>query len=300
MVKHVVKIFFLTIVSALMFTGAAFAEWNWKQGSFDEGGFERRYVPPVTNILYNESPYITTELSLWYWYQTIPDEGITAGGHVNLGAAQARIALSDRLALIATKDGYADIHFGTALEDTRGGANIALGFKYAILQDPKEDYIVTIGGRYEIPIGNIDTSGVSLQGHGDGSVDLFVSGAKNWGKFGLEANVGTNLALDTGENTSQLHYSLHSDYELLPKFFPLIEFNGITTINEANRVALGLEGHDVLNLGSSGSGTTLTLAEGFRYLITDNVQTGVAWEHTISDRKDLFDNRLTVNLLFHF
>lgn len=271
------------------------------KGSFStDGGFKGRYVPPISNIIYNETPYITTEASLWYLYQIIPDDSITSGGQINLGAAQARLALSDRLGLIATKDGYADLHFGNVLADTDGFANIALGLKYAVWQDPENDAIVTVGGRYEFPSGNLDTSGVSLQGHGSGFTDLFVSAAKSWDKFGLEANLGTNIATSQKNNTSQFHYSLHADYAVTESFYPIVEFNGITPMSEGERVALNLEGHDIVNLGSSGLGTTATVAVGFRYIITKNVQVGAAWEETVTSRKDLMDNRFTANLLFKF
>lgn len=291
----------ILILGLLLMPSSVLAAWDWDRGSFSStSGMERRYVPPLSNALFNETPYITTEVSLWYWYQIIPGDSIVSGGQVNLTAAQARVALTDRLGFIATKDGYADFHFGSTLVDTEGWANITLGLKYALLQSSEDDYIVTAGARYEIPVGNIEASGVSLQGHGDGFIDLFVSGAKHWDKFGIEGNIGTNLALDSSNNTSQLHYSIHFDYELLPKFFPILEFNGISTIDEGKRVALGIEGHDVLNLGSSNVGTTLTVAAGFRYMLTDNAQVGAAWEETVSDRDDLLDSRLYVNLLFHF
>lgn len=288
------------LMAFVCFASQAWAGW-WNKGSFSpEGGFKGRYVPPLTNIMYNESPYITTEASLWYVYQTIPEKSITQGGHLNLGAAQARFALTDRLAIIATKDGYADVHFGTALADTHGFMNIAAGLKYALWQNPQQDAILTVGGRYEIPTGDISTSGVSLQGHGNGLTDLFISGAKSWDKFGLEANIGTNIASNQRDNTSQFHYSLHADYALTEKFFPIIEFNGFTPMKEGHRVELNLDGHDALNLGSSGLGTTATIAEGFRYVITKNVQVGAAWEQSITARKDLLDQRATVNLLLKF
>lgn len=271
------------------------------KGSFsEEGGFEDRYVPPLSNPIYNETPYITTEASLWYLHQVIPEKSITQGGHINFGAAQLRLALTDRLGLIATKDGYADIHFGSGLEDTDGFANIALGLKYAIWQDPENDAIITVGARYEIPVGNIDTSGVSLQGHGKGLADLFVSAAKSFGDLGVEANLGTNIAARRKDNASQFHYSLHVDYAVTEKFFPIIEINGFTPIKEGSRVALNLEGYDALNLGSSGTGTVATVAEGFRYRFTKNIQAGVCYEQRITSRKDLFDNRVTANLLFRF
>jgi hypothetical protein len=289
------------VLLLLLFT----ANFSWAgffdKGSFSsEGGFKGRYVPPISNIIYNETPYITTEASLWYLYQTIPDDSITSGGQINLGAAQARLALSDRLGFIATKDGYADAHFGNVLEDTDGFVNIAVGLKYAVWQNPEDDAIVTIGGRYEFPWGNLDTSGISLQGHGSGLTDLFVSAAKSFDKLGLEANLGTNIATSSKNNTSQFHYSLHADYALTEKFYPIIEINGITPIKEGNRVALNLEGHDILNLGSSGLGTTATAAAGFRYVVTKNIQFGAAWEQTITSRKDLFDERVTANVLFKF
>lgn len=291
------------VVLAMCIILAAGQSWAgfFDKGSFSqEGGFKGRYVPPISNPIYNETPYITTEVSLWYLHQVIPEKSIVSGGYINVGAAQARLALTDRLGLIATKDGYADAHFGNVLEDTNGFANIALGLKYALFQDPENDAILTVGGRYEIPVGNIDTSGVSLQGHGSGLTDLFVSGAKSWDKIGLEANLGTNIATSSHNNTSQFHYSLHADYALTEKFFPVIEVNGITPMKEGKRVALNLEGHDLLNLGSSGLGTTATAAVGFRYVIMKNVQVGAAWEKTITSRKDLFDDRITANVLLRF
>ncbi len=269
------------------------------RGSFsEEGGFERRYIPPLTNILFNESPYITTEVSLWYWYQEIPDDSITAGGHINLGAAQARLALTDRLAFIATKDGYADFNFGTLLTDTHGFANIAAGLKYALVTKPEENYILTGGVRYEIPMGDIDTTGFDFQGHGSGLLDIFLSSAKHWDKFGLQGNLGTNIAIEE-DNTTQMHYSIHADYELFSNFFPVLEFNGITTIKRGDKNTLKIEGHDVLNLGSGDSGTTLTAGVGFRYVLDDNWQVGAAWEKALA-RDDLIDHRTSVNLLFAF
>ncbi len=271
------------------------------KGSFStDGGFAERYVPPISSITLNESPYITTEASLWYLYQTIPDKSITSGGHINLGAAQARLALTDRLAFIATKDGYADAHFSHVLQDTHGFANIEAGLKYAVWQDPANSAILTVGGRYEFTSGDISTSGVSLQGHGKGMTDLFLSGAKNWHKFGLEANLGTKIATSKKDNSSLFHYSLHLDYAVTDKFYPILEINGITPMKEGSRVALNLEGQDLLNLGSSGLGTVITVAEGFRYIFTKNIQAGAAWEQAITARKDLFDQRFTANLLYKF
>src|SRR3546814_9650748 len=78
-------------------------------GSLGEGRHSR-YVPPLTNPVFNETPYITTEARAIYLYNRLPDDFVTGGGYVNLVALQLRLALTERLGFIATKDGYADAH----------------------------------------------------------------------------------------------------------------------------------------------------------------------------------------------
>lgn len=71
-------------------------------------------MPPVSNPLFNETPYITTELRPIVFHQTIPDDFITGGGDIDVIAAEGRTALTERLGFIASKDGCADIHFKAA------------------------------------------------------------------------------------------------------------------------------------------------------------------------------------------
>src|SRR3546814_6380814 len=78
---------------------------------------------------------------------------------------------------------------------------------------------------------------------------------------------------DGDADTSILHYSLHADYEVLPGLFPLIEMNGFTPIDHANRLtgALGeLDGVDLLNFGSDDRDTTITIGGGLRYRFTED------------------------------
>src|SRR3546814_8694401 len=111
-------------------------------GSLGEGRHSR-YVPPLTNPVFNETPYITTEARAIYLYNRLPNDFVTGGGYVNLVALQLRLALTERLGFIATKDGYADAHFDEALDDEDGFSNIAFGFKYAILSDPESESLLT-------------------------------------------------------------------------------------------------------------------------------------------------------------
>ncbi len=270
------------------------------EGSLGENGHSR-YVAPLTNPIFNETPHITTEARAFYFYHALPNDFVTGGGDVNLAALQLRVAITDRLGFIATKDGYADFNFDEVLPDESGFANVALGFKYALISRPEDETILTAGLRYEIPINDLETGGIELQGDGDGFLNPFLTGATVLGDFGLQASIGANLALDTDEDTSILHYSLHGDYELFEGFFPLLELNGFTAIDNGRRLtgALGdLDGVDVLNFGSEDRDTTITVGGGFRYRFDDNVQLGLGAETPITDKDDtIFDYRVYVDLV---
>jgi hypothetical protein len=271
-------------------------------GSLGEGpGKHQRYVPPLANPLFNETPYITTELRPIYIHQRIPREFLTRGGDINIWAAEIRVALTERLGIIASKDGFADIDFDRGLPDTSGFANISAGLKYALHSDPKDQSILSLGIEYEPTTGDINTGGINLQGGGSGFVDLFVTGAKAWGKLGLQASLGVNLALDSAHDSSLFHWSGHADYELLPNFFPLFEINGFTTIDNGRRTrGVNFEGVDLVNFGSTESGTVVTLTGGFRYRFSAHIQMGVGYESTVTDRRDLLDDRIYVDLVISY
>ncbi len=267
------------------------------EGSLGDGRHSR-YVPPLSNPLLNETPYITTELRPIYLYNRIPGDFLTRGGRIRIVAAELRVALTERLGFIASKDGYADLEFDAVLPDETGFVNISAGLKYALISRPEDETILTVGAEYEPPTGNVKTGGISLQGDGDGILDLFVTGATTFGKLGLQGSVGANLALDGDHDSSQLHYSLHADYEALPRFFPLVELNGFTTIDDGDRTAADFEGIDLVNFGSTDSGTVITGAVGARYRFTDNIQMGLGYETPLTDREDIMDWRVYVDLVF--
>ena len=273
------------------------------RGSLGEGRHSR-YVAPVTNPVFNETPYISTEARAFYFHHVIPDEFVTDGGHVDFFALQLRLAITERLGFIATKDGYGDFNFDEALEDEEGFSNIALGFKYAFYSEPETETIASAGLRYEIPVKDLRSSGLDLMGNGSGFLNPFVTGARQFGDFGLQASFGGNIALEPSEDTSILHYSAHVDYELFEDFFPLIEFNGFTAIDNGNRSTGALsqiDGVDVLNFGSEDRDTTLLLGGGFRYLLTDHFQVGTAYEAPITDKDNtITDYRVYFDVAWHF
>jgi hypothetical protein len=274
-------------------------DFNFK-GSLGQNGHQR-YVPPLSSPLFNETPYITTEARPIYIHHEIPNDFVTGGGDIDLFALELRVALTERLGIIATKDGYADINFAGVLPDTDGFANISLGLKYAVYSDPQTDAIISVGAEYEPPSGNISTAGIFLQGGGDGFLDLFVTGAKAYGKLGVQAGAGANIAIDSNHDSSFIHWSAHIDYELFENFFPLIEANGTSTYHDGSRLALGsFEGNDLVNFGSTDSGHVVTMGVGARYKFNSHFQLGAGYEFPVTEREDLFDWRTNFDMVISF
>lgn len=270
------------------------------KGSLGKAGGHKRYVPPLVNPLFNETPYITTEARPLHLHYDLPSSFLTTGGTIDVTAVELRVALTDRLGFIASKDGYVFADFDAVLPDDNGFANISLGFKYAVISKPEEQKILTVGIEYEPPIGGVKTAGIDLQGGGDGFIDFFVTGAKAWDKFGLQGSFGYNHAIDGNHDSSLVHYSAHADYELFRGFFPVIELNGITTVNHGTRTVGNFEGFDLINFGSTDSGTVVTFAGGARYRFNDHVQMGIGYETPITDREDIINWKLAVDFVFTY
>lgn len=277
------------------------------EGSFAEGGFDRnRYVPPVTHFVLNETPFITTEVRPIYAHHVIPDKFATQGGTIDAIALQGRVALTDRLAIIATTDGWADVHFNAVLPDTDGFLDIAFGVKYALVNDPKGGNILTAGLRYTVPIGDIKTSGIDLTGRGDGYLNPFLTGAKTWESFQAQASVGAQLALGK-ENWSYIHTSGHLNYEIVDGVFPFVEANAILPIDGGNEFPKGtpvfskLSGADILDIGAPDPDPSFTLAAGARFRLTDNIVLGAAFESNVAKKvNSAFDWRATTDVVIHF
>jgi hypothetical protein len=259
-----------------------------------------RYVPSVSNPLFNESPLVTTEVRPIYAHHKIPNSFLTGGGNVDLFAVQARIALTDRLAIIATKDGYADMHFAAGLPDDDGSANIAAGLKYALVINEETGTAVTVGLRYEAPTGSLKTAGISMQGHGDGILNVFVTALQQFDRLQLQASVNANIALDNDADSSLLVGALHANYAVTDWFYPLVEFNVFSVIDHGTRLPVNFEGLDLLNFGATGGGTVATVAAGARFRLAGNVMLGAAFETPVTDRKDLTDWRIYADAVITF
>lgn len=275
----------------------------------DNTGWLDNTISPVANPIYFEDAKITSEVRPVYMYHMLPDTFDFAGGKVPLGgqvqvmALQVRYALTDRLAIIATKDGYIQFQPDHTLANKYGWGDIAAGLKYALVDDQDNQLLVTPGFTVTVPTGSTDV----WQGRGSGEENVFLSAEKGFDKFHASANVGVRVPNDFSQNTAQLHYSLQLDYYVCQYFIPFVALNGNTILSDGNQKLLGVvplntEGYDLINFGSTqASGTTqLTLGGGFRTRIVKNVDIGASYEAGVVDPVGIFDSRVTVDVIWRF
>jgi len=256
-------------------------------------------VTPVTNAVWFEDARITTEARFLHMYHFIDEDFLGAGGgDAQLYALQLRYAVTDRLALIAVKDGLVDIELDNGYEQF-DFADIAFGLKYQAYRSDEQELIVTPGLTFEVPTGGTDV----FQGNGDGMFHPFVSFTKGFDKFQVAGNGGFHIPIDFDEETAIAHYSLHMHYYLHQYFIPLFEVNATTVLSEAERIpALDTEGADLFNFGAgdAAGSTQVSLGIGFRSRILDNLILGFAWEKQVVEDNSLFDHRFTTDLIYRF
>lgn len=253
-------------------------------------------ISPVANPFFHEDAVIRSEVRPVFVYHNI-DDSFLGGGNAQLYALQIRYALTDRLAIIATQDGYFDIN-NDAIANPEGWMDLALGLKYALIDDEASQFILTPGFTFKIPTGDREV----FQGRGGGEWDLFIAAQKGFGDFHLSSNLGLRLPNNSDENSTLVHYSLMADYYTCRWFIPFVAFNAYTVIKEGNNIPLATEGYDVINFGSSGADgvTQGTLAVGFRSRVLNNVDLGFAYEKAVIDPAGLTDDRLTFDISIRF
>ncbi len=122
------------------------------------------FVAPMSIPYLFEYPFITTALKFATLRRGFPDESVLEGGGATVLALQARVAIADRLAFVATRDGVAFLSPGLPfLRDEDGIMDIPTGSRGALLDRPGHEFIPAPSLPFEIPSGDPDI----LQDRGD-------------------------------------------------------------------------------------------------------------------------------------
>lgn len=284
----------------------------------DTGGFEQARRP-ITNPTLFDLALPATNIRPIFLDHVLPGQisagggKVPFGGDVQLYALQFEYALSDRLSIVATKDGYVHMNFDNpAFNDSSGFANLGGGLKYAFLRDPVSQTAVSGSLTLEFPTGNSDV----LQGEGKGLANMIVSGLKLVDDWQFAGGAGLQLPFSE-EQASMGWASAHVSYEVSKWFIPLAEINWFHVIDQGDGRgnfggqfgggvpgAIQFEGGDLFNLGATNASDNpdfVSAAIGFRSRLTDSLTAGAAYEIPLTDEEDsLMDNRLNLDLTWTF
>jgi len=259
--------------------------------------WEDRAIAPVTNPVFFETPLIQTEARPIFAAHRTDRSFLGTDADVRLFALQLRYAVTDRLAIIAVKDGYIQFEPDGGSSES-GWADIAAGLKYAVIKDDARQLIVTPGVTFEFPTGNRDV----FQGNGDGELNVFVSALKGWDNLHVTANLGGRIPLDGDEETASLHYSAMLDYYVSKWFIPFVAVNAFTTLTDGKALPFDSEGFDLINFGSTDASgkTQVAVGAGFRSRLTKSLDFGFAYEYGIAPGDDVFKDRFTIDFIWRF
>jgi hypothetical protein len=268
----------------------------------DRSGRWDGFVAPMQMPYLFEDPFITTGLQLVGIYHEYPGHSLFGGGHLGVLALQARVALTDRLAFIATKDGYV-WHRPDDLPNEDGFFDISMGLKYALFQNEEENWIVSPSFRIDIPAGQKRV----YSGNGDGVGIPAVSAAWGWGDFHVLGDFGARFPFDMNAESTSLFWNLHFDYALFEHFVPLFEVGGMHWTGHGTKIQApnppgSFEGVDVVNLGVrsvTGNGIVI-VTFGARFPITKHLSFGGSYGIPATDRDDIWKQRATMSLLLEF
>jgi hypothetical protein len=258
------------------------------------------FIGPISNPVLSKDPRSLTEARLLIVHDQIPPDNPLGGGNFQVYGLQLRAALTDRLSVIADKDGIAEIHaHGT--NQRVGLLDMNFGLKYLLVRDVENQFLGSVGFTYEPPMGEREV----FENHGNGVMSVFTT----WGKevnchWHVLDTLGYQFGLQESENSDFLYNSLHVDRQLFGWLYPLVELNWFHYTHGGNRglpAALG-EGDGLLNFGTSGvAGNDLvTVAFGLKARLCEHADTGLAWEVPVSNRKDLIDNRLIFEFILRY
>jgi hypothetical protein len=246
------------------------------------------FIGPISNPVLSKDPRSITDIRFLFINDVIPSENELAGGNFQVYAAQIHLAITERLTLIADKDGIANIHSG-ALGNSSGLLNMSYGLRYLLARDVENQFLWSAGFLVEPNMGYASV----FQNHGSGVMTTFTTVGKEFGDSWHVLNTfGYQFGFEDKYSSSFFYNSFHIDRQ----FFG---YNSGGDWGQPN--ALG-EGDGLLNLGTTGMAghNLVTLALGMKARLRTNVETGFAWEFPLSNQKDLMDNRLICEFIVRY
>jgi len=321
------RFLFASLVSGLQLLAVpAFAqepcdEWFPDFRCERSGRFDGYNKPIVAPYLF-EDPFITTNAVPYFLWHDFPERSVFDGGALYAAAVQLRVAVTDRVAIIATKDGWVwNRNQSPVLDQSQGFMNIGAGVKVELWQNRDAGQIVSGILRFEVPTG----SGDAYQGYGSGVALPSLAGAFRTGPVRWIGDFGAQVPFNTHQQSTSLFYHVYAGLDVTPYVQPFVQLSGLSWIDSGNgrlpvnthgaglgtidldaaQSALGtgaFEGADVANLGSRDvDGLDLiTAALGIHVPLAEHVTFSIAYERPVTEPKGIFQQRITSALILEF
>lgn len=258
-------------------------------------GFEK-FPRPLDSPLYFEDPFINTDIRPIILHHEFPESSLLGGGDLTILAVQARLAVTDRLAIIATADGHADLE-ADALPQDEGYNDLAAGIKYAFYVNKEKMSIMSAGLRWRLSNGSRGL----FQGIED-EISVFVNGAKQYDKLYVIANLTGRLTTHGSQGNDSVSWNVNASYKVTETFSPLIEYHGFLYTSNGNRLNVRDGLLDYGNLGAAdvrGSMAHWGML-GFRWEVKPGVSFGMGYGTRLRNDNDIYDRRIVANLVFTF
>lgn len=277
------------------------------QSSFAQGGFvlfgesghtpqpEHKVVRPLTAPYFHEDAFVTSDLRAWYVNHQF--YGDTIRGEVDVYALQVRLALTERLQLVAYNDGYKDFSDG-ALAGSNGWNDIAAGLKYAFIQDWENQFHMAAGIGYEFGWGDDEILNDTSE------YRLWLSANKGFDRLHLGLTANYRIAEDHTANifgaADMITLHAHADYYVNEWFSPVVEINGYFVTDEGP-VGAPFSGVDAVSVGGGEDEDTITGALGAELRpFGPELGLRLAYETELSDAVSLFGHRWTFSAVYEF
>lgn len=284
-----------SVLTTLCPQETAVAQREFLQSDHEFDGF----VNPVSNPIFAKDPRANTWARMLYINNSFPGGHPFGGGTAQVWAVQVNVALTERLAFIADKDGFADINPRLA-PGSSGWLNLAAGLKYTFIRDVENQFLLSGGFMYEVPSGENDV----LQNHGNGHITPFIAWGKECGEhWHIIGNHGYSHGLDQTETSSFAYHSLHIDREIGGWFYPFVELNLFQYTRSGDRIPFVVgEGDGLLNLGTQGikARQMFSAALGAKIKFSENLYAGAAYEFPLSNYRGILNDRLTFDLVLRY
>lgn len=259
------------------------------------------FISPISNPLFFEDPRTSSEVRLIFANHWLPQNNpVFQGGQAQYLAMQARVALTERLSFIATKDGYVWIDpDNPAVGNPDGWADVAAGLKYNLVRDPANQHVLSVGATFELDVGSHRV----FQGRGDGEFHVFATdGIALTQKSHWLTATGFRLPTDTAARSQMWYWSNHYDYNIWGKWFAVGELNWFHYMQSGNALGVNFEGGDLFNLGATdvAGNNLVTMAVGARRKLWGMSELGIGYELPVTARQDIISSRIYLDLILRY